>query len=121
MLEILPFPRQDVIAFRIDGTVTAEEVEALERAIEARLAHTDKLQAYVEFVAFAGMPFETFLKDIRLGLRHWRDFSRAAVVTDSKWIERLAALEDRILPHLEVVTFTMQEREQARAWLVANG
>lgn len=121
MLEILPSPQPDVIAFRIDGKVTSAEYDRLAAEMEDRLERAEMLRAYAEIVSFEGMPIEAFFKDLRFGIKHWNDFSRAAVVTDESWLERVAAVEDKLLPHIRVRAFPLAEREAALKWVSQDG
>lgn len=120
MLTTLPAPADDVVAYRLDGKVTDAEFDQVVADIEAKLERHDKLRAYGEYVSFSGMPIETFIKDLRLGLKHWNRFSKAAVVTDRQWVKKLAEVEGTLLPGLRVKAFPAGEEEAAMAWLLAD-
>lgn len=47
-----------------------------------------------------------------------RRFSRAAVLSDKKWIQRLSELEGHLFPGLEIKAFDVEDTAQAEAWLV---
>lgn len=44
-------------------------------------------------------------------------FSRAAVLTDKKWLKKASEIEGALIPGLEIKAFDRSERPQAEAWL----
>lgn len=47
-------------------------------------------------------------------------FTRAAVLTDTAWIQRVSELEGKLLPGLAIKAFDRDQRGEAEAWLSAD-
>ena len=47
-------------------------------------------------------------------------FERAAVLTDTAWIQRVSELEGKLFPGLEIKAFDRDQRGAAEAWLSAD-
>lgn len=118
MIEPISLPVENVVGFRIDGKINADDVSRITDVIEARLERYPKLRVYAEVERFSGMSVEAFLKDLTFSLRHIKDFEREAIVSDAVWLKRLALIGDRIFPSVEVRHFSKAEKEEARAWIV---
>lgn len=116
-LEVLTGLPDDVIGVAARGEITARDyAETLRPLIEARLATQPKLKLLYrlgpEFDYSAG----AVLADARLGLAHWNDFARIAVVTDVEWIARSMWLFAPLIPG-EVRAFPDADLAAATAWL----
>ncbi|HEX6927732.1 MAG TPA: STAS/SEC14 domain-containing protein, partial [Gammaproteobacteria bacterium] len=97
MLQTIPFTTGDTVGFRIEGKVSDEEFDRAVAEIDEKLAIHGKLMLYTEVESFGGMPVKTFFKDLRYGLKHRGDFQKAAVVTDSTLLGKLAEAGDSLL------------------------
>lgn len=83
MIEPIPLAIDNVVGFRIDGKINADDVSRITDVIEARLRRYPKLRVYAEVERFSGMSVEAFLKDILFALRHLKEFEREAIVFDA--------------------------------------
>lgn len=55
--------------------------------------------------------------DQLFGLRHWRDFTHMAIVTDHDWMRSAAAFFSPLSPaHIKV--FKLSELDEAKAWII---
>ena len=117
MLEVLPAP-ETVVAIRVTGQVTEEDVERGIQSIEAALSRRPRVAFFAE-VEMSGLTLGAFARRLTYGISKFRDikrFPRAALVTNQEWLRRIAWLQDRILP-IEVRTFAASEREEAMTWV----
>jgi ketosteroid isomerase-like protein len=118
MLEVLPAP-ETVVAIRVTGQVTEEDVERAIQIIEAALARQPRIAILAE-VEISGLTAGAFARRLTYGISKFRDikrFPRAAIVTNQEWLRRIAWVQDRILPWVEVRTFSPSEREEAVTWV----
>ena len=119
MLEILPSP-DHVVAFRVAGTLTAEDYDRVIVEVGARLAHHDRIGVLVDLVEFDDVTAEAVWKDARFSLSligMLRRFPREAVVSDKRWVHVLARIADPLVPHVAVRAFPAAERDAALAWV----
>ncbi|MDA0231508.1 MAG: STAS/SEC14 domain-containing protein [Proteobacteria bacterium] len=47
-------------------------------------------------------------------------FDRCAVLSDASWLRTAAEIEGALFPGVEIKSFTLQEAEDAEAWLAAS-
>ena len=69
---------------------------------------------------FEGMAPGAIWADTKLGLTHWGDFGRMAVVTDAKWIVNAVRLFAPLFHH-PVRVFPTDHLENAKRWIVQTG
>jgi hypothetical protein len=123
MLEVLAAPAPHVVAFRVGGKLTAREVERVFDALDDALDHHETVNLYAEITGLSGLTLEALVKDTAksLGLLgRLKRFGRYAVVTDAKWIQKAAGIEDRLIPGLEIRAFPLVESESAEAWVTSR-
>ncbi|MEB3355962.1 MAG: STAS/SEC14 domain-containing protein [Synechococcales bacterium] len=117
MLEILSMPVENVVGLRISGKIEASDFDRAIAVVEEKLKLFDRLRVYVEVDNLTGLSLEALIKDLQFTLRHYKDFEREAVVSDRQWLQRLAAVGDRLFPSIDVRHFDVSEKEQALAWV----
>ena len=107
----------DVIAIEASGKITHEDYrDMLIPRAEAMMAKGPIKMLYVIGTDFTGYELEAVLDDSAFGFRHWRDFSRVAVVTDHAW---MSAMINMFKPffHGEVRLFSLAELPAAKDWI----
>lgn len=118
MIEPIPLPVDNVVGFRIDGKINADDISRVADVIEMRLNRHPKLRVYAEVERISGMSAAAFLKDISFSLRHLRHFEREAIVSDTAWLKKLATIGERIFPSIEVRHFAKSEKDKALEWII---
>lgn len=119
MLEFIP-SREDVIATRMSGKITAEELGLYIDRLEDALERRPKTHVYAEMVDFRGLQMQDFGSHMRRGfdmLDRLDRFGRVAVVADQAWIRWLAKIESALLPMVSYRTFRLDERDRALAYV----
>ena len=101
----------------IGGHVTTEQFDATAKKLEAFIARHKRVRVLEIIKDFDGMDAGAFWHDLKFSLRHLRDFSRCAIVTNTKWFSPLSALAEPFLD-CEVAYFPPAELETARNWLL---
>ncbi|MEQ9260658.1 MAG: STAS/SEC14 domain-containing protein [Roseovarius sp.] len=118
MIEIEHTGDHGILEIRMTAPVTDYDyTEILIPAIDAALVEHDSLRvlAVVE-AGFADFTLGAMLQDARTGLKHWRGFDRAAVVTDNAALKAAIGAFSVFMP-CPVGRFAMRELEDARRWL----
>jgi hypothetical protein len=116
MIELIPTNADNLIGCKIDGKINTEDIVRIADYIEDKFIKNKKLRIYVEVIKLEGISLEALFKDLKLGIKHFNDFDKKAVVTDKKWMKRVAALADRIFPNIEVRCFSFEDKEKALEW-----
>jgi hypothetical protein len=109
-------PADRVLRLRITGKIDREDLDAVSAELETRLNTHPKLRIYAEIEELKGMSLRALMRDLRLSARHFRDVDKEAVVTDIKWIRRLARIGN-VLPGVAVRRFSGHDKDEALRWI----
>ncbi|MEO6334716.1 MAG: STAS/SEC14 domain-containing protein [Pyrinomonadaceae bacterium] len=118
MLEILDSPKH-LVAIRISGDVTAEDVESAFKAADEALKESERISFFAEVEPSMKLTVEGLLKDVFEGVGQWSKFKkyyRAALVTDKGWLAGLARVEGLVFSSIDVRVFDHATRDKAFAW-----
>ena len=109
---------EGVLGIRLSGKISGDDYEqvltpAVNRVIEEHVR--------IRLLAELGADFESYSldaawEDSKLGIKHWKGFERAAIVTDIKWVTTAMKAMGFMLP-CPIKTFPLNERENAKRWL----
>jgi hypothetical protein len=118
MLEVLPHLPSNVLGIQARGEVTADDYRSvLVPAVEEKLSrHEDLRLLYILGADFNGYTGRAAWEDAKVGMRHFTDFERIAVVTSEDWIARTVKAVGFIAPG-EVRVFANEDIDAARAWI----
>jgi hypothetical protein len=101
----------------ITDRVTTEEFDATAKKLEAFIARHGHVRVLEIIKDFEGMDAKAFWHDLKFSLRHLRDFSRCAIVSDTKWFSLWSTVVEPFID-CEVSYFPPGELEAARDWLL---
>ncbi|MBD3768842.1 MAG: STAS/SEC14 domain-containing protein [Rhodobacterales bacterium] len=120
MFKRMPSAPPGIVAFDAEGKITDSDYKTLLiPAIDAAKAAHGKVRALLRFgPAFEAYDAHAMLDDTMLGLTHWNDFERLAVVTDIDWIRHGVHLFGPLMP-AKVRVFPGNELEGALGWTSA--
>ena len=104
------------VEIEISDRVTTEEFEATAKKLEAFIARHGRVRVLEIIHDFEGMDVGAFWQDFKFSLRHLKDFSRCAIVSDAKWFSPLSALAEPFID-CDVAYFPPEDVEAARDWL----
>jgi len=114
MLELIDIGVEKVIAYRVGGKVTEEEMTSVLALFKEKIAKDEKLIVYQEVVSIGGVELDALVEKFKffkeVGFSH---FSRIAVVTHKKWIHKLVDLEDKLFKSIDMKGFPLEEKDKA--------
>jgi hypothetical protein len=118
MLEMIDVGVEDVVAYRVGGKITEEEMHGILTVFREKIEKGKKLRVYQEIVSIGGVEFDAVVEKLKffldVGLSH---FSRVAVVTHKKWIHNLVDLEGKLFKGLHMKGFSVDEKDKAVEFL----
>lgn len=120
MIELIPFDEPHVVGFRMDGKIDDESYHAAVAAIEAALAANETINIYAEFVSLSGMALDVFFENFKVKFEMFRQiekFKKEAIVTDKRWVEKVAGVADKLFPSMEIRHFSYAEKVPALDWV----
>jgi hypothetical protein len=107
----------DVLGVEATGKVTHEDYKmVLIPKVEAMIAKGPAKLLYVAGEGFEGYELEALWDDAAFGVKHWRDFSRVAVVADQTWLRAAVTAFKPFFP-CEVRLFNLACLDEAAAWI----
>jgi hypothetical protein len=87
-------------------------------AAEARMAKGPINMLYVTGSTFSGYELEALWDDGAFGVKHWHEFRRIAVVTDSAWLRAAVTTFSPFFPG-EIRLFKSSELAGEKAWITS--
>ena len=110
----------DVMAIEAIGKVTHEDYrDTLIPKAEAMMAKGPIRMLYLIGKEFTGFELEALWDDGVFGLKHWRDFSHIAVVTDHALIGSIINMFKPFF-HGEIRLFRLAELPAAKDWITGR-
>lgn len=113
----------DVLAIKISGTITGEDLNAIMDLTEAALARPGKLHMFVETEGIGGLQLSALPHHMSRALPLFGKldrFGRVAVVADQAWMRAGSRLESALLPGISYRVVGPEERDEALAWVLAR-
>ncbi len=109
-----------VLGFRVSGKLSARDYEeVLTPTIEARIKKDGKVRVLLEWGDdFAGWEPKAMLDDAKLGMAHWNDFEKIALVGTPNWINFFVKIFDAVSKG-SIKIFDEGEYDQALSWAEA--
>jgi hypothetical protein len=105
------------VEIEVSERVSVEEVEATAKKLEAFIGRHGKVRVLEIIRDFEGMDAKALWHDLKFSLRHLNDFSRCAIVSDTKFLSLWSAIAEPFID-CEVAYFPPDEVDAARDWLL---
>jgi stage II sporulation SpoAA-like protein len=121
MFELIEDLPDDVLGISAVGHVDAQDYRdtLIPEALRRIERHRSLRVLYYLGPRFEGMTSSALWADMKLGVRHWGDFGRMAIVTDVDWIMRAVKLFAPLFHH-PVRVFSNSELQKAKVWIGEN-
>ncbi|TCU07017.1 STAS/SEC14 domain-containing protein [Rhizobium sullae] len=119
MIELITAP-DNVAAFRVAGTVTADDYEKVIPAIEEKLGDHEDIGVLADLTDFEDMTADALKRDLQYGLSklsEFHRFKRAAVISDKQWIKAATDMTGMIFPQIDARVFPQEQKAQAMSWV----
>ena len=113
----------DVLALKISGTISGEDLDAIMDRTDAIMAKHDKVHVYVETHDIGGLQLSALPHHISRTFPLFGKldrFGRVAVVADQAWMRFGTRLESAMLPNISYRVYQPEEREEALAWALGT-
>jgi hypothetical protein len=110
----------NILGYRAEGKLESADIDRAFEVVDERLAAGGKIRVYTEVASLMGISLNALWDDFRQSIQHWNVIPRiekVALVTDIEWLRRAAHWEDRMFRGLQIQAFTLDERDEAHAWL----
>lgn len=92
MHELFPETKEDFVAVRVTGRITAEDFESVALILEHAIARQGKIALFWEMRGFEGGTVGGLWADTKFDARHANNLTRIAMVGETKWQEWMTGL-----------------------------
>ncbi|RWO56122.1 STAS/SEC14 domain-containing protein [Mesorhizobium sp.] len=119
VIEVISAP-ENVAAFRVAGTVTAEDYDKIIPTIEVKLREHEEIGILADLTDLEDMTGDALRRDLQYGLSKLGElhrFQRAAVVSEKQWIKAATEMTGALSPQIEARAFPADEKTQALEWV----
>ncbi|MDJ0508576.1 MAG: STAS/SEC14 domain-containing protein [Crocosphaera sp.] len=118
MIKLLKGQRDSILLLEAEGKVTGDDYQSVViPALENKLKQHQKICLLYELGNhFSGFDFLAIWEDFKLGLTHWSDFEKIALVSDIQWIRIVSKVLGFILPY-PLKVFHNNQLSQAEEWV----
>ena len=107
-----------LIELTVDGRVSEADFDEIAARLAAFIGDHGQVKILEIVKSFNGMDLAAIPKGVMFDLRHMKDFSHCAVVTDSGWIGPFTRAMAPFFS-VDIRVFGLDEEEAARDWLKA--
>ncbi|MDN3439106.1 STAS/SEC14 domain-containing protein [Planococcus sp. APC 3900] len=118
MLTFIPSQDSQTIAFKIEGTITKENLQELEREISERFSKDQPFNAYAVIGQVKVPTINALMEEVKIDMKRWSQYNKLAVVSEKNWLVTITDLGDLLLG-IEAKHFKAREAEQAWNWIRA--
>lgn len=122
MLEIIDIQEANIFGMRIDGKFDTKDLKNVFEALIEKASGMEKFQLYYEFgdLDLSGVSRQMIEEEIKYLYKNpavITNMEKAAFVSDTEWMKKIAAVEFALIPTLTGKTFSLNEKDAALEWL----
>ena len=118
MIEMLDIGDTNVVAYRVGGKVTEEEMNSVLSIFKEKIQAGKKLSIYQEITSVGGAEFDAIIEKLKFfrefGLSN---FNRIAVVTHKEWMHKIIDLEGKLFKKFDIRGFSIDDKDEALEFL----
>jgi hypothetical protein len=122
MFTELKMSHDHVAGIKAGKNISKEEMEKSFEVILNKMESRSKVNLYMEVEGWEGLDMDAFIEDIRLSFgnlgKFLKNVEKIALVTDSKFIQESASIGYKLIPSIELKTFSLEEKDTANTWLI---
>ena len=118
MIKMLDIGDTNIVAYRVGGKVTEEEMNSVLSIFKEKIQAGAKLSIYQEISSVGGAEFDAIIEKLKFfrefGLSH---FNRIAVVTHKEWMHKIIDLEGKLFKKFYMKGFSIDDKDKALEFL----
>ncbi len=116
MIEELPTPSDNILAFRLSGKLHDEDYKTFVPRVDEAIANDGKIRMLAEFHDFHGWDAHALWDDIKFATEHCTKIEKIAMVGETAWEKGMATV-CKPFTMAKVKYFDVGEVDAAFAWL----
>jgi hypothetical protein len=115
-MQLLPLTRDNLIAVRVSGTLTTEEIDYFKALQREVIEQFGEVRLYFEMEQFEGWQADSFLENALFDIAHAHQYSKVAMVGEKSWQAWITKLVN-VVKRGEVKYFDLDDRALAVQWV----
>jgi hypothetical protein len=121
-MRLIRTSKDDVIAFEINGAVSAEAVSSVMAELQQFLDSHDKVRMLAHIKHFGGVDPALFMQSglMSMKLAAMQKVERYAIVGAPAWMQKAVRAMNPMFPDIDMRPFNEDEQDQAWNWLGAK-
>jgi len=118
MIEMLDIGIKNVVAYRVGGKVTEDEMKSVLSIFKEKIQAGTKLSIYQEIVSVGGAEFDAIIEKLKF-FREFgmSNFNKIAVVTHKEWMHEIIDLEGKLFKKFDMKAFSIDDKDNAIKFL----
>ncbi|SIT91630.1 SpoIIAA-like [Pontibacter indicus] len=116
MLQLLEESRDELVAFRLAGSVDRHDYDVMLPILEEKIKQHGKIRVYAELHEAEEIALQALWEDLRFDFRHASDFSRVALVGNRHWLDWFTVMASPFTT-AKVKYFEPTDRDKALDWV----
>lgn len=121
MLQKLDFSNSKVLAFSWDGDFNRKAFEVAMAEFVPELKTRDQFNIYLEMHSIQGVEAKAVWEDVKFYFQNMPELmekiNKIALVTDKSWMKNLAELSYKMMPGIDLKSFSFDDKSAAREWV----
>ena len=118
MIEILDIGINNVVAYRVEGKVTENEMQSVLSIFKDKIQAGAKVSIYQEIVSVGGAELDAIIEKLKFfsefGISH---FDKIAILTQKNWMHKIIDLKGKLFKAFDMKGFSIDDKEKALEFL----
>ena len=119
MFQILPESSGRLVALRVSGKLTKQDMVSVAPPLEEKIRENGKVDLFCDMTDFDGWSLDGFWAELKFDAKHAKDFRRVALIT-GKPLHRFMASMLKPFTSAEIKCFPQQKKSDALTWISHN-
>ena len=119
MFQMLPESSGRLVALRVSGKLTKEDVFSVAPPIGEKIRESGKVDLFCDMTDLHGWSLSGFWAELKFDAKHAKDFRRVAVIT-GKPLHRFMASMVKPFTSAEIKCFQQEKKTDALTWISHN-
>ncbi len=119
-IRFLPTNKDNVLAFEVDGVLSASEIPNITQRLEAFLEGQDSVRLLARMKNYSGFEPSILIHSgglLSMKIDAMKKVERYAIVGAPKWMSKLVETVNPLFPKMDMQAFTAEQESEALAWL----
>jgi hypothetical protein len=109
------FEKTNIVGFKIEGSVSSDDIKKVDEAIKAKLELFPKVRILTDMTDHKGWTVAGFAKDFLNKFKYANDIERSAVIADDSWDDAIELADQ--LTSGQMQRFSPRLDDEAIEWI----